>query len=61
MNGRKRSGKEMRPKLLNFEQLVQENKRALLSDEKRINQIELRLEKKQTDLVSYKRRNLKLS
>ncbi len=51
----------MRPKLLNFEQLVQENKRALLSDEKRINQIELRLEKKQTDLVSYKRRNLKLS
>ncbi|WP_087974809.1 FbpB family small basic protein [Oceanobacillus rekensis] len=36
----------MRPKLLNFEQLVNENKQELLNDEESISRIEMRLEKK---------------
>ncbi|GAB3059572.1 FbpB family small basic protein [Virgibacillus ainsalahensis] len=44
----------MRPKSLNFEQLVQQNKQALLEDEKQLSKIELRLEKRQTDLVNEK-------
>ncbi|WP_156288666.1 FbpB family small basic protein [Oceanobacillus salinisoli] len=44
----------MRPKLLNFEQLVQQNKQELLADEKRIAQIERRLEKKQEESVKKK-------
>ncbi|GAB3068391.1 FbpB family small basic protein [Virgibacillus ainsalahensis] len=44
----------MRPKSLNFEQLVQQNKQELLDDEKRINQIELRLKKKQEALAKEK-------
>lgn len=51
----------MRPKMFNFEQLVQENRQALLEDEKRVKQIEMRLEKKQTDLVSNKRKDIKFS
>lgn len=46
----------MRPKTLTFEQLVNENRQELLEDEKKISQIELRLEKKQADLVNAKRR-----
>lgn len=45
----------MRPKTLTFEQLVNENRQELLEDEKKISQIELRLEKKQADLVNAKR------
>ncbi|WP_156288669.1 FbpB family small basic protein [Oceanobacillus salinisoli] len=44
----------MRPKPLKFEQLVQQNKQELLEDEKQIAQIELRLEKKQEELVKKK-------
>lgn len=39
----------MRPKSLNFEQLVQQNKRELLDDEKSLSQLEMRLDKKQAD------------
>lgn len=39
----------MRPKSLNFEQLVQQNKRELLEDEKSLSQLEMRLDKKQSD------------
>ncbi|TFJ92641.1 FbpB family small basic protein [Lentibacillus salicampi] len=39
----------MRSRPLKFEQLVQENKQELLDDATRISQIELRLEKKQTE------------
>ncbi|WP_010649605.1 FbpB family small basic protein [Oceanobacillus massiliensis] len=35
----------MRPKPLNFEQLVKQNRQELLNDEESITQIELRLEK----------------
>ena len=51
----------MRPKMFNFDQLVNENKQALLADEKKIDQIEMRLEQKQTELVSNKRKTLKLT
>lgn len=50
----------MRPKTLNFEQLVNQNKQELLSDEQRISQIEMRLEKKQTDLVMKKRKGISI-
>jgi len=46
----------MRGKLLNYEQLVKENKRDLLEDESKVEQIELRLEKRQTKLVEDKRK-----
>ncbi|MBU8791701.1 FbpB family small basic protein [Oceanobacillus caeni] len=46
----------MRPKTLNFEQLVEQNKQELLDDEKRIQQIELRLEKKHKELLKSKRK-----
>ncbi|WP_405100620.1 FbpB family small basic protein [Oceanobacillus sp. FSL H7-0719] len=36
----------MRPKRLNFEQLVNQNIKDLLDDENSLNQLELRLEKK---------------
>lgn len=39
----------MRPKSLNFDQLVQQNKNEILKDEKQISEIEQRLEKKQED------------
>ncbi|WP_082918071.1 FbpB family small basic protein [Oceanobacillus sp. Castelsardo] len=45
----------MRPKILNFEQLVEQNKQELLNDEKSIDQIELRLEKKHKELLKSKR------
>ncbi|WP_156290494.1 FbpB family small basic protein [Oceanobacillus salinisoli] len=41
----------MRPKTLNFEQLVKQNKQELLDDERSIQQIEMRLEKKHKDLL----------
>ncbi|MEW9677493.1 FbpB family small basic protein [Lentibacillus sp. L22] len=47
----------MRPKTQNFEQLVSQNKQELLQDEKRLDQIELRLEKKQAQLVLAKQKN----
>ncbi|TQS75724.1 FbpB family small basic protein [Ornithinibacillus gellani] len=47
----------MRRRLSKYEQLVQQNKQDLLRDEKKIAQIELRLEKRQTDLVKKKRRD----
>lgn len=37
----------MRPRALNFEQLVKQNKQDTLNDEERITQIEMRLEKRQ--------------
>lgn len=46
----------MRGRLLNYEQLVKENKQALLKDESKVEQIELRLEKRQTKLVEHKRK-----
>ncbi|SDQ65266.1 Fur-regulated basic protein B [Virgibacillus subterraneus] len=43
----------MRPiKYQNFEDLVQQNKQELLRDENELEQIELRLEKKQSDKKS---------
>lgn len=44
----------MRPKSLNFEQLVEQNKQELLDDDKSIQQIELRLEKKHKELLKSK-------
>ncbi|MFZ3579671.1 FbpB family small basic protein [Virgibacillus sp. DJP39] len=38
----------MRPKTQNFEELVRQYKEELLSDEKELSQIELRLENKQS-------------
>ncbi|ASN05927.1 FbpB family small basic protein [Virgibacillus necropolis] len=38
----------MRPKTQNFEDLVKQYKQELLSDEKELSQIEIRLENKQT-------------
>ncbi|GAA0446819.1 MAG: FbpB family small basic protein [Bacillota bacterium] len=46
----------MRPKTLNFEQLVKQNKQELLDDKKSISQIETRLEMKQMKLVQNKRK-----
>jgi hypothetical protein len=48
----------MRPKSLNFEQLVKENRQELLNDEKSISRIEMRLEKKQEALVLKQRKQL---
>ena len=39
----------MRPKTLNFEQLVQQNKQELMRDEKSISNIEMRVEKRQAE------------
>ncbi|MFC4556933.1 FbpB family small basic protein [Virgibacillus kekensis] len=39
----------MRPKHQNFEELVKKNKQELLADENELKEIELRLEKKQTE------------
>lgn len=50
----------MRPRSLNFEQLVNQNRQELLEDEKRISQIEIRLEKKQAELTTAKRKKLDL-
>ncbi|CDQ40285.1 MULTISPECIES: FbpB family small basic protein [Virgibacillus] len=50
----------MRPKTLNFEQLVARNKRELLEDEIKISQIEKRLENKQAEIVN-KKRNKKIN
>lgn len=51
---------QMRPKTLNFDQLVNQNKQELLMDEEKVSQIEIRLEKKQTELVMKKRRGINL-
>lgn len=48
----------MRPKSLNFEQLVKENRQELLNDEESITRIETRLEKKQEALVLKRRKEL---
>ncbi|MBD1224387.1 FbpB family small basic protein [Virgibacillus halodenitrificans] len=45
----------MRPKTLNFEQLVKENKQELLRNEKEVMQLEMRLEAKQAAMVEKKR------
>lgn len=46
----------MRPRSLNFEQLVDMNRQELLNDEKSISQIEEKLEKKQEAfLLAYKK------
>ncbi len=45
----------MRPKTLNFEQLVKKNKQELLEDEHSITRIEKKLESKQIELVEKKR------
>lgn len=45
----------MRPKRLNFEQLVNQNIKDLLDDESSIDQLEIRLEKRQ-ELNSQKQR-----
>ncbi|RDW17986.1 FbpB family small basic protein [Oceanobacillus chungangensis] len=50
----------MRPRALNFEQLVKQNKQELLDDEKKIRQIELRLEKKHRELVGFESKELEL-
>jgi len=47
----------MRPKTLNFEQLVKQNKQELLNDEERITQIEVRLEKRQEAFVMNQQNN----
>lgn len=45
----------MRPKRLSFEQLVNQNIRELLDDENSLDQLEIRLEKKQ-EAISRKQR-----
>ncbi|AIF43919.1 FbpB family small basic protein [Virgibacillus sp. SK37] len=45
----------MRPKTLNFEQLVKENKQELLRNEKEVMQLEMRLEANQAAMVEKKR------
>ncbi|RLL45173.1 FbpB family small basic protein [Oceanobacillus piezotolerans] len=47
----------MRPKTLNYEQLVKQNKQELMEDETSIRQIEMRLEKKHRDLMLNKRKS----
>lgn len=49
----------MRRKKLNFEQLVKQNKQELLNDQKSIQQIELRLEKKHKDRLFLNRNESK--
>ncbi|WP_100011118.1 FbpB family small basic protein [Lentibacillus sediminis] len=44
----------MRPKSLNFDELVERNKQELLRDEKEISQLELNLEKKQSEKAEEK-------
>ncbi|WP_249869937.1 FbpB family small basic protein [Oceanobacillus saliphilus] len=51
----------MRPKTLNFEQLVKQNRQELLNDEESITQIELRLEKKQEALAKKQRKELEIN
>ncbi|MBM7598762.1 hypothetical protein JOC34_001119 [Virgibacillus halotolerans] len=46
----------MRPKTLTFEQLVNENRQELLEDEKKISQIEMRLDKKRAALANSERK-----
>lgn len=46
----------MRPKRLNFEQLVDQNIKDILDDENSIDQLEIRLEKKH-EISSEKQRN----
>lgn len=41
---------------LNYEQLYRENKEELMQDESRVEQIELKLEKRQINLVAAKRK-----
>ncbi|WP_077324120.1 FbpB family small basic protein [Virgibacillus siamensis] len=41
----------MRRKNLNFEQLVNQNRKELLEDKEKITRLEIRLEKKQTDVT----------
>ncbi|AVQ98883.1 FbpB family small basic protein [Oceanobacillus sp. M65] len=45
----------MRPKTLNFEQLFQQNKQELMEDKRELSQIEVRLEKRQSDSVMLKK------
>jgi Fur-regulated basic protein B len=45
----------MRPKTLNFEQLFQQNKQELMEDKRELSQIEVRLEKRQSDNVILKK------
>lgn len=47
----------MRGRLLTYEELVNENKQALLADRIKIEEIELRLEQRQIKLVEEKRKN----
>ncbi|WP_174612903.1 FbpB family small basic protein [Virgibacillus ihumii] len=47
----------MRPKMLNFEQLVNQNREELLEDEEMNSQFELRLAKKQTEASNSKEQN----
>lgn len=47
----------MRPKILNFEQLVNQNREELLEDEKMNTQFESRLAKKQSETNSSKQQN----
>ncbi len=51
----------MRPKYLNFEQLVNQNRQELLKNKDEMNEIELRIEKKQAELVNIKRQNRRQS
>ncbi|MFD1415425.1 FbpB family small basic protein [Oceanobacillus jeddahense] len=52
----------MRPRSLNFEQLVDMNRQELLNDEKSISQIEEKLEKKQEAfLLNHKKNNKELT
>ncbi|MDY0406035.1 FbpB family small basic protein [Virgibacillus sp. 179-BFC.A HS] len=51
----------MRLRKTRFEELVEQNKRELLQDKEQLTRLELRLEKKQTELVAQKRKQLKLT
>lgn len=48
----------MRPKYLNFEDLVLQNKEDLLADKRKVEQLEMRLEKKQFDSIYTTRKNI---
>lgn len=49
----------MRGNVFNFEQLYKENKKELLEDEDKVEQLELRLERRQANLVAAKRNRRK--
>lgn len=53
--GKSKGVGSVRPRYLNFEQLVHQNKQELLNDENELSEIEMRFENRQAELVHLKR------